>query len=61
MEDCFSDIHAFNVGYEKAKGYSKADFDAPHAPIIRQVKSIKEQGPCFKCGGPDFQNKCMKN
>ena len=54
MEDCFSDIHAFGNGYERAKGYSKVEFDAPGAQAVNEVKSSKEPGPCFKCDGPHF-------
>ena len=61
MEDCFSDIHIFGAGYEITKGYFRADFNAPEAPVINKVKSTKEPGPCFKCGGPHFQSRCMKN
>ena len=44
MEDCFSDICTFSAGYERATCYSRADFNAPEAPVINEVKSIKELG-----------------
>ena len=49
MEDCFSDIHTFGAGYERAKGYCRADSDTPEALVISEVKSMKEPGPCFTC------------
>ena len=60
MEDCFGDIHVFGAGYERAKGYSRADFDAPDA-LKLVVESTKEPGTCFKCGELHFQNKSTKN
>ena len=54
MDHCCSDIHAFGAGYERAKGYSRADFNAPDAATISEVKSTKEPAPCFKCGGLPF-------
>ena len=61
MKHCFNDIHTFGNGYERPKGYSKVDFDVPGTPVVNEVKSSKEPGPCFKCGGPHFLNRCMKN
>ena len=60
IEDCFSNIHAFSVGYERVKSYSRADFDAPEAPVINNLKSEKELGPCFKFNGQHFQSWCME-
>ena len=60
MEECFRNIHAFGTGYETAKGYSRADFDAPDALTISGVRSTKEQGPCFKCSGLHYQNMYTK-
>ena len=37
MEDCFSNIYVFGAGYERAKGYSRVDFDAPEKPMISEV------------------------
>ena len=31
MEDCFRSIHTFGVDYGRAKGYCRADSDAPEA------------------------------
>ena len=61
MEDCFSDTHTFGAGYKGTKGYCKADFNAPEAPVINEVKSTKEPVPCFKCGRPHFCSRCTKN
>ena len=60
MEDCFRDICAFCAGYKRAKGYDRAEFDASKASIINEVKSKNDQGPCFICSGPHFQNACTK-
>ena len=61
MEDCFSDIHAFHAGYERAKDYLGADFDGLKAPKISEVNSTKEPKLCFKCHGMHFQKRFMKN
>ena len=39
MEDCFGYIHAFGAGYERAKGYSKVDFDT--APVVNEFETSK--------------------
>ena len=44
MEDCLRDIHAYGAGCERAKGYGRAEFDAPEASTINEVKSIKDPG-----------------
>ena len=54
MEDCFSNIYTLGAGYEWAKDYSRADFDAPEAPVINEVKSTRELELCFKCSRPEF-------
>ena len=61
LEDCFSDIYAFSVGYERATCFLRVDFNAPGAPAISEVRSTKEPGLCFKCGGLHFHNKYRKN
>ena len=61
MEDCFSNIHSFVAGYEKAKGYCRADFDAPEVLVINEAKSTKEPGPCFKCSETHFWSRCTKD
>ena len=38
-----------------------ADFDAPEASTINEVKSTKNPGLCFRCSGPHFQNRCTKH
>ena len=60
MGYCFSDIHVFSARNERSKGYS-ADIHTQEVPIIKEVKSTKEPGPCFKCSGPHFERKCTKN
>ena len=40
----------------KGPAYSRANFNAPEAKVINEVKSTKEPGLCFKCGGPYFQS-----
>ena len=52
MEDCFNNMYILGMGYERAKEYSTADFHTTEAPVINEVKSIKELEPCFKCSGP---------
>ena len=61
MGDYLSDICVFGTGYKRAKDYLRAYFHASNTTMISKVKPTKEPGPCFKCGGPHFQNKCMKN
>ena len=60
MEDCFRDICPLGVGYERTKGYCRADFDTPEVSTINEVKSTKDLGPCFRCIRPiseaDAQN-----
>ena len=60
IEDCFREFHAFDVGYERAKGYGRAELDTKKASTINEVKSKKDAGPCLKCSGPHFQNTCTK-
>ena len=60
MKYCISDIHAFGARYERTNCYSRTDFHAQEVPI-NKVKSIKEPGPCYKCSGPHFQCRFMKN
>ena len=60
MEDCFSNICAVSAGYKRAKDYSRAYFHTPEVPI-NEFKSIKEAGPCFKCGRPYSQSRCTKS
>ena len=38
VEDYFSGICAFVAGYERVKGYCRADFDTPEASTINVVK-----------------------
>ena len=59
VEDHLSDLCAFDAGYKIANGYSKTNFTAPGAPAVNEV-IFKEPGPCFRCGVPHFQNRCMK-
>ena len=61
MEDCFSDICTFGAGYKRAKGYCRAEFDAWGASIINEVKSTKDTGLWFRCGGWHFQNTWTKH
>ena len=56
MKDCFRDIHAFGVGFKRAKGYSRAEFNAPEASTFNDVKLKKDPGLCFRCDGSHFQN-----
>ena len=60
MGDCFNNIHAVGSRYHIAKGYSQADCHAPEV-LINMVKSTKGPGTCFKCNGPHFQSRYMKN
>ena len=60
MEDCFRNICAFAVGYKTAKDYGRAEFHAQKVSTINEVKSKKDPGPCFRCGGPHFQNSDTK-
>ena len=48
------------TSYERAKGYSSADFDTPEAPTINEDNSTNEQGPCFKCGVHNFSEQLHK-
>ena len=56
MEDCFKDIDNTGADYERAKCYCRADFSAPEASTITEVKTMKEPGQYYRCGRPDFQN-----
>ena len=56
MEACFRNICAFGMGYKRPKEYGGAEFNIPEASKVNEVKSKKDPGPCFKCGGPYFQN-----
>ena len=38
IEECFSDTCAFSAGYEWNNSYPRADFSAPGAPAINEVK-----------------------
>ena len=60
MGDCFRDKSAFGAGYERAKGYGRAEFNTPKASTINEVKPKKDRGPCFRCSGPHFQNTCTR-
>ena len=60
MEDCFRDIYTFGVGYNRTKGYCRADYNAPEASAINYAKSTKNPEPCFRCSGPHFQTKMHK-
>ena len=60
MEDCFEDICNIGAGYERAKGYCRADFNTPEASMITEVIATKEPGLCYKCRGPYFQNQLHK-
>ena len=51
MEDCFRDICTFGAGYERTKGYSRADFNVPETSAVNICKSTKDPGPCFGCSG----------
>ena len=35
--------------------------NAPDTPSVSKVKSRNEPGPCFKCDGLYYPNKCRKN
>ena len=48
MKDCLRDIHAFDVGYKRAKGYCRTDFNAPEPSTINEVKSLQDPGSCFR-------------
>ena len=61
MEDCFSNMCTFGTGYKRAKGYFRADFNAPETTMINEVKSTTELGLCFKCSQPHFQHRCTAN
>ena len=41
MEDCFNDICPFGASYERAKDYSRAEFDVPDAPTTGEVKQTR--------------------
>ena len=60
MEGFFRDIHAFGVGYKRAKGYKRAEFNSLEASIIYEVKSTKHPALCFRCCVPYFKNTCTK-
>ena len=61
MEDCFRDICNIGVGYKRVKVYCRAAFNTQEASTITEVKTTKEPGPCYKCGGPNFQNNCTSH
>ena len=43
------------VGYERAKDFDRAEFNASEASMINDVQSKKDPGPCFRSSGPHFQ------
>ena len=55
MEDCFRDICTFGAGYDRDKGYCKADFNVTKPSTINEVKSTKDPELCFTCSVPHFQ------
>ena len=61
MKDCFRDICALDASYKRDKGYCIAEFDNPEASTINTVKSTKDPGLYFRCGGPHLQNRCTKH
>ena len=58
MGYCFRDIHTIGAGYQRVKGYCKADFNIPEASTITEVKTMKEPGLSYRCSGLLFQNDC---
>ena len=54
MEDCFRDIYNIDAGYERTIGYCRAAFNTLEASTITEVKTTKEPGLCYTCGGPHF-------
>ena len=48
IEDCFRDIHHFDAGYKRAKGYCRADFNIQEASTIKKVNSTKDPELCFR-------------
>ena len=61
MEECFRDICNIGAGYERVKGYCRADFNTPEASTITEVKTLREPGMLYKWRGPHFQNNCMNH
>ena len=61
MEECFRDIHNIGAGYKQAKGYCRDIFSLSDASGINEIKTMKKTGPCYKCGGPHFQQDCTNN
>ena len=44
MKGCFRDIHNIVAGYEKFKGYCRAEYNFPEASAITEVKTMRKLG-----------------
>ena len=42
MEDCFKDICNIGSGFEKAKGYSRVEYNTSEASVITEVKTMRK-------------------
>ena len=47
-KDCLRNICTLGLGYKRAKCYYRAEFDAPGASAINEIKSTKNPGLCFQ-------------
>ena len=58
LEDCFRDSHIIGAGFERAKGYCRANFNIPRGINDHGGQTMKETGLSYKCRGSHFQNNC---
>ena len=56
IEDGFRDICNIGIGYERAKGYCRAEFNTLDASCITDAKTMKKLGWYYKCRAPHFQS-----